>query len=334
MEFNVVIIRKHTTATRVVSSFLFATLTICAQDAPWGRTDGDGSHARSQREGAGAPEIIPHRQNSHDAVAPTSGSTGTMTPDITFHGGPVMGSPNVYLIWYGNWNQSNASDTASGKTIVKDFLHGLSGSPYYLTNTSYGAPTGMFTVKGEYTDSYSQGSSLTDAKVQSVVSTAIHTGKMGPADPNGIYFVLSSSDVAETSGFCSKYCGWHSASTIVGSNIKYAFVGNANRCLSSCAAQTSSPNGNAGVDGMVSVLAHELEEANTDPNLNAWYDAHGAEDADKCAWTFGSNLQRSSNGAYYNMTLTGQSGNSRDFLVQRELDMNNKCYVDYVNKIQ
>ncbi len=75
-----------------------------------------------------------------------------------------------------------------------------------------------------------------------------------------------------------------------GTNIKYSFVGNANRCLNACCGQTTGPNGNAGVDGMVSVIAHELEETNTDPNLNAWYDANGAEDADKCAWTFGQSL--------------------------------------------
>jgi len=38
---------------------------------------------------------------------------------------------------------------------------------------------------------------------------------------------------------------------------------------------------------MVSVMAHELEETISDPNLNAWYDSTGAENADKCAWTFG-----------------------------------------------
>ena len=31
---------------------------------------------------------------------------------------------------------------------------------------------------------------------------------------------------------------------------------------------------------MVSVIAHELEETNTDPNLNAWYDSNGSEDAE------------------------------------------------------
>jgi hypothetical protein len=38
---------------------------------------------------------------------------------------------------------------------------------------------------------------------------------------------------------------------------------------------------------MVSIVAHELEEATTDPDLNAGYDSRGEENADKCAWTFG-----------------------------------------------
>jgi hypothetical protein len=49
---------------------------------------------------------------------------------------------------------------------------------------------------------------------------------------------------------------------------------------------------------------------------------------------FGSHQTRAANGAYYNMTLTGVSGNTRKFLIQRELDVNSKCYVDYVNKLQ
>jgi hypothetical protein len=89
------------------------------------------------------------------------------------------------------------------------------------------------------------------------------------------------------------------------------------------------------VDGMVSVIAHEMEEANTDPNLNAWFDPRGYEDADKCAWTFGSNQIRLPSGAYYNMTLPAIPPNSsRNYLIQRELDVNSKCYVDYVNKTQ
>lgn len=291
--------------------------------------------AEDDREDQG-PRVSVHRTNPHE-TAPTAGSTGVQSPNITFHGGPVMANPNVYLIWYGNWNQSNGSDTPAGQAIVNDFLHGLSGSPYYVANASYYGSnsnvSGLFSVKGASTDHYSQGSNLSDRRVGNVVANAINSGAL-PKDPNGLYLVLTSSDVSESSGFCSRYCGWHTYGTLGGTNIKYAFVGNANRCLNACAAQTTGPNGNAGVDGMVSVIAHELEETNTDPNLNAWYDAQGAEDADKCAWTFGQTLSQTSTGAYYNMTLPGVSGTPRPYLIQRELDVNSLCYVNYVTKAQ
>ena len=62
---------------------------------------------------------------------------------------------------------------------------------------------------------------------------------------------------------------------------------------------------------MISVIAHELEEATSDPDLNAWYDTRGYENADKCAWTFGTTYG-TANGAYANMKL-----GSRDYLIQR-----------------
>lgn len=281
-----------------------------------------------------ATRHIEHRINPDlHATAPTAGGTGVMTPNITYHGGPVLGTPTVYIIWYGNWNQSNGSDTPGGQQIVRDFLFGLNNSPYYLINASYGTPTGGVTFGGETTDTGSQGNRLSDTKVKSVVSSAISAGKL-PKNTNGLYFVLTSSNVSELSGFCTRYCGWHTYATISSSNIKYSFVGNANRCLSACAAQTIGPNGNAGVDGMISVIAHELEETNTDPNLDAWYDSNGAENGDKCAWTFGSAQTLQSNGAYSNMTLPTSTGGSRNYLVQRNLDASSKCYIDYVTKQQ
>ena len=91
------------------------------------------------------------------------------------------------------------------------------------------------------------------------------------------------SPVAESSGFCTKYCGWHSSSTIGGTDIRFAFVGNPNRCPSACEMQTVTPNGDGGADGMASIMVHEVSETVTDPNLNAWYDSSGNESADKCA---------------------------------------------------
>ena len=34
------------------------------------------------------------------------------------------------------------------------------------------------------------------------------------------------------------------------------------------------------------MTAHELSETRTDPRGTGWYDGSGAENGDKCAWTF------------------------------------------------
>ena len=62
---------------------------------------------------------------------------------------------------------------------------------------------------------------------------------------------------------------------------------------------------------MASVISQELAETVTDPDLNAWFDSRGAENADKCAWTFGTTYT-TSNGKKANVKL-----GSRDFLIQQ-----------------
>jgi len=240
---------------------------------------------------------------------PGGGGPGGPSNGIDYHGGPVMlGTTNVYYIWYGNW----AGNTAT--TILADLASSIGGSPYFNINTTYFNASNVKVSNSVHyvtstNDNYSQGAALSDAAIKTVVSSAISSGSL-PKDPNAVYFVLTSKDVNATSGFCTQYCGWHTHGTISGTDIKYSFVGNPDRCPSSCAAQTVSPNGNAGADGMASIIAHELEEAVTDPDLNAWYDRRGYENADKCAWTFGS--QYPSGGGVANMRL-----GTRDYLIQR-----------------
>jgi hypothetical protein len=244
-------------------------------------------------------------ENSARAAKPGISKNG-----ISYNGGPVMlGTTNIYYIWYGSW----AGNTA--ETILDHFAKNIGGSSYFNINTTYYnsanvAVSNSVAYGGSTTDDYSRGKSLSDSGVQGVVSDAIASGRL-PKDLNGVYFVLTSSDVTESSGFCTQYCGWHSHGSISGSDIKYSFVGNPDGCPSSCAAQTTSPNDNAGADGMASIIAHELEEAVTDPDLNAWFDRRGYENADKCAWTFGS-TSVASNGSKYNVDLNGVK-----FLIQQ-----------------
>jgi Phosphate-induced protein 1 conserved region. len=248
---------------------------------------------------------------------------GGPSANISYHGGPViLGTTNVYVIWYGTWSSTS-------QAIVNTFLSNVGGSPYFNINTTYyngaGTPvSNSVALLPSTSDNYSQGSALSDAQIQAVVSSAISSGRL-PKDTNGVYFVLTSADVNATSGFCTQYCGWHTHATIAGSDIKYAFVGNPARCPSACSAQNTSPNGDLGADGMVSIIAHELEEAVTDPDLNAWYDRRGQENADKCAWTFGTTYP-AAGGSVANMNLGG-----KDYLVQQNWinGSNQRCALKY-----
>src|ERR1035437_8720474 len=146
--------------------------------------------------------IVVHSMNPHE-TAPTAGGTVALSP-ITSHGGPIMGAPKAYLIWYGNWNQSNSSDTPGGQAIVRDFLLGVGGLPYYLINSSYAGVSGSVTFAAETTATAGPSKkSLSDSNIRTIVVNAINSSALGPADPTGVYFVLTSSDVAK-SGFCTQ----------------------------------------------------------------------------------------------------------------------------------
>ena len=104
--------------------------------------------------------------------APTAGSTGVVTPKITSHGGPVMSTPVIYYIWYGNWNQTNGTDNPAGQAILVNLAQNIGGPLISQINQTYGA-TGLATYGGAVTDSYSQGTSLTDAKIKTGSRSAI-----------------------------------------------------------------------------------------------------------------------------------------------------------------
>ena len=262
------------------------------------------------------PHMLPIRGGgppNHQPEAPPAGAAPARGNGIDYHGGPVMTNPaTVHIVWYGDWTSGNGSDK---QAILTHFLLNVGGSPYYRINTTYTngskvpVPNSV-TLGAQTTDVGSAGlTNLNDAAIQTIVSSAVTSGTL-PKSADAVYFVLTGPNVTKQ-GFLTSYCGWHTHATMGGTDIKFSFVGDASANLSACAAQTTgSPNGNPAADAMVSVIAHELEETTTDPDLNAWYDRRGYENADKCAWTFGTTFP--SGGGNANMTLGGKS-----YLVQR-----------------
>jgi hypothetical protein len=251
---------------------------------------------------------------------------------IGYHGGQVVDHPiTVYYLWYGNWS-SNGVEIP----IVEEFTRHLGGSPWWSINAAYadarGArPSDSITMGKSAFDTYSQGATVSDDEIAAAVVSAIARGAL-PDDPRGVYMVLGSADVDATSGFCTAYCGFHKVVTMHSSSVSslsatasqqaspqqpkhryYGYVGDPRRCGLGCSMQHVGPNGASPADGMVSIIAHELAEVVTDPYADAWYDASGLENADKCIWVFGGDSQtyRAPNGALANVQLGG-----KDYLLQ------------------
>jgi hypothetical protein len=299
-------------------------------------------------------------QASEDRETPIRGPIGyaggaaAASAPITYHqGGQVLTGPvNVYVIWYGSWVgtgsapvASTKTSTAASKTLISNFLASIGNTPRFLVNSTYysqASTNGLKTyVSGQVNfageTSVNATSDLNPTSLLGVVNSAIaaprwvQKGATTPylttpvADPNGVYFVLTSAGIRETSGFLTRFCGWHSYATTVNSSttLKYSFVGDASANLAACAGQTAtSPNSVksgkvlttnlVAADALISVLTHELEETVTDPQLNAWFDKAGLENADKCAWTWGATTINSANGSTSNLSL-----GSASYLVQQ-----------------
>ena len=258
-----------------------------------------------------------HGESIHPGAGPT-GAAPIANQKIAYNGGPVMGGPiNIYLIWYGAWTDPTRTSPTSGESIITDYFNNIGASNRNMINSAYRYATAItgtnvvlkqqVAIPASATFGTSNGTVLGTTGVTSIVSSAIANSGL-PSDVNGLYFVLTAAGVSETSGanssFLKNYCGYHSYLKLAAApstRLKYSFVGNpAGASLASCNGQpgATSPNGNPGVDAMISVLQHELEETMTDPELNAFWDSAtgsntGNENSDICAWTFGSNISNS-----------------------------------------
>src|SRR5438132_14432001 len=127
--------------------------------------DGEEDHGRAVHE-----TLLHYRAN------PGHGHGGGGSNGISYHGGPlILGTTNVYYIWYGNWSGNSAT------TILTDLATNIGGSPYFNINTTYYDSANAHVANsvryaGSTTDSYSQGTALSDAGVQAVVAGAISSG--------------------------------------------------------------------------------------------------------------------------------------------------------------
>jgi hypothetical protein len=100
-------------------------------------------------------------------------------------------------------------------------------------------------------------------------------------DPSAVYFLYTS-----TSAHGGNYCAWHSDGNCPnGAPVQVAYMPNIDG-IDGCDPKDTWTTHSQGLGALANVTAHELSESITDPRNGGWYDSSGAENGDKCAWSF------------------------------------------------
>jgi hypothetical protein len=221
------------------------------------------------------------------------------------------------VIYYGSWSISD-------KFRINQFLSDIGRSAWYEPTTKYyQVLSGLkqfassdIRIKNSTNDYYSVGKNITniDSLIQSKVAS-----KIFPMDTNGIYILLTSSDVVfSQSGlnFCSNMCGFHSYNSL---NMKYFAAGRSPETCLCTSSKFGKTYTSSSLNSLLSVIAHELVETVVDPNFDAWT-TETEENLDLCNWNLLGVVPDPAFGDY-NVVMNGQK-----YLIQANYDINTqKC---------
>jgi hypothetical protein len=290
------------------------------------------------------------RPSAREFAATALGSAG----NLSYHSGPVMHTNKTYAIY---WLPPGYSISASYQTLLNGFFQNVASasgasSNVYATDIQYYDTTGAVSYSssfggafvdtttpipnhcsGEYLFTWvSVNGCVTDADLQAEVAHVLGATGWTPSSATE-FFVFTPRNVGScfdtTSRTCAYtyYCAYHSnywdsqSRDVIYANQPYpdtAGVGAPGVCDSG-----QHPN-NDWADAAINLVSHEHNESITDPDGNAWYDASGNENGDKCAWNFGSALGTTTFGQY-----NQQIGSGRYYLQQEWSNASSSCALGY-----
>jgi hypothetical protein len=228
--------------------------------------------------------------NPHLALTKQHITKSAVQPNanLLFHsGGSVMaGTAHVFAIF---WEPTGSTVSANYNTLIKQFITDLGTSGIYHNNTQYTGANGTIStmvLSGSFVDTAAYPSNpISDAQLQAEVTHAKSVNGWSSSVTNIFPVFTAKGENICMGSSCSftTFCGYHN---FFGSNTLYAALPYTGTNLSACGVPTS-PNSNFDADSTINVTSHELNEAATDPLLNAWFDSSGNEIGDKCNFNFG-----------------------------------------------
>jgi len=230
----------------------------------------------------------------HGAKAPTA--SARRSPLMTYHGGVIMPESFVKAIFWGTtWSATDAKITG-----IDSFYGGFGGSNYAATNTEYTDGNGVHvgsksTYQGHMVDATAAAGGGSTSAILGEVAKQVTAGNI-VLNSSGNSYVPVYTDLPRGN---AGYCAWHSAGTVNGKRVEFAFFWKLDGDPG-CDPADNTTGHIQGLAALANVSAHELSEAMTDPaSPGAWYDGSGAENGDKCAWTFGAPAVTFSNGSVW-----------------------------------
>jgi hypothetical protein len=234
-------------------------------------------------------DFDPNPRATNEAKA---GGARTRNPNMTFHGGKIMTTAVTKAIF---WGTSWGSYTGDKITGMDTWYSGFNQSNYAGTSDEYTGSNGKVSSntvhQGHVIDtSAATGGGNTNTILAEVCKVITSPDTSG----NGYYAVYT--DIPRGS---AQYCAYHSVGSCGGTTVQFAYFFKLDGDAGCDPGDTSGLH-SQGLAAIANVSGHELSEARTDPaNPGAWYDAQGAENGDKCAWTFGAPLVTFGNGSQW-----------------------------------
>lgn len=215
--------------------------------------------------------------------------------DFTYHGGPLINTPEVHILFVGDWS-STASQNR--QTRLSQFVSALLNSSYMNILSQYGCGTSG-TVASTTTVA-APGSILSGADVHNIIQTAINNGQIPEPRSEAICVLLYLDDGTAVNDaeagivMCEPNSdnafGYHSHFvTTAGNTCPFAVVPSlVDACLqNSCQSDTSCTLhlSDTQEQRQTQVTSHELSEMFSNPQVNsnqAWSAPFGQENGDIC----------------------------------------------------
>jgi hypothetical protein len=225
------------------------------------------------------PMLGIHWARGFDPFARASHSLGGNNPDMSYHGGAIMPSTVSEAIFWGpSW--ANSAFVGDKITGLDSWYTGFNNSNYAKTSDEYTGSNGQVgpsvTHNGHLIDLSTAANGSSTAAIVAEVCKEI----TNPVS-NGYYPVYVDGKRGNAG-----YCAYHTFGSCGTVTVQVAFFFNLDGD-GGCDPGDTSGLHSQGLAALANVSGHELSEARTDPaSPGAWYDKRGAENGDKCAWTF------------------------------------------------